>query len=475
MLFNSIDFAVFLPIVFAVYWMIGTERRQWQNAFLLLASYVFYGWWDYRFLILIFLSSLVDFLVGQKIVNHKGKGRKYWLWLSIAVNLGLLGFFKYFNFFIEEFISGFRWMGMEHSWETMHIILPVGISFYTFQTLSYTIDIYRGKLEASKDPISFFAYVSFFPQLVAGPIERAKRLLPQFQEKRRFNYELARDGTLQIIWGLFKKIVIADTCAIHANYIFEHHQEVNSSTLLLGIIYFLIQVYCDFSGYSDMAIGLGKLFGFRLMKNFDFPLFSRDIPEFWRKWHISLTSWFVDYVYIPLGGSRYGLWKKIRNVLIIFLVSGFWHGANWTFILWGLFCGLAFIPYLVTGNNRNYVGTTIAQGKLFPSFKELSGMILVNVYICLSMVFFRSSDIQQAYEYFIGLFSMNFHPFDLGRLNYFPLIILLFVWEWFVRKKDHGLQIEALPHIMRWSIYAGVIWMILYYFGNEEAYIYFQF
>ncbi len=359
-------------------------------------------------------------------------------------------------------------------YHSLKIILPVGISFYTFQTLSYTIDVYQRKMSATKDPISFFAYVSFFPQLVAGPIERAKNLLPQFLNKREFNYDLARDGVRQIVWGLFKKLVIADNCAFYANGIFGHYTEVNSSTLLLGILYYLFQVYCDFSAYSDIAIGLGKLFGFRLMRNFDYPFFSRDIPEFWRKWHISLTSWFVDYVYIPLGGSRKGLSKKIRNVFVIFVVSGFWHGANWTFVLWGFVCALGFVPYLLLDKNKRYE-TVVAEGKILPSIKEFFQMSGVTLFIMLSMILFRSENIYDAYGYAKGLFSCSFHPFDLGRLDYLPYILVLLVWEWFFRTKEHGLHVDHLPQFLRWLIYFGTVWSVLYYFGQEQEYIYFQF
>ncbi len=475
MLFNSIEFAIFLPIVFGLYWVLGKERIKAQNAFILLASYLFYGWWDYRFLILIFISSFVDYLIGIRLYQTENqKKRKNLLWLSLGVNLGLLGFFKYFNFFVDSFIQAFTLFGKNLTYDSLSIILPVGISFYTFQTLSYTIDVYLNKMKPTKDPISFFAYVSFFPQLVAGPIERAKNLLPQFERQRTFDYALARDGMLQIVWGLFKKVVIADNCAIYVNKIFEHYGEVNSSTLLLGLIYFLFQVYCDFSGYSDMAIGLGKLFGFKLMKNFDYPFFSRTIPEFWKKWHISLTSWFVDYVYIPLGGSRKGLAKKIRNVFIIFIVSGFWHGANWTFIAWGFFCALAFLPSLLRKKEKQY-SQIVAEGKTFPSLKEFFQMLGIFSFIMLSMILFRSPDIQTAWNYTQGLFSFNFHPFDLGRMDYFYFIVILLIWEWLSRSKEHSLQIDHLKQPVRWVIYFATTWSILYYFGQEQEYIYFQF
>ncbi len=326
MLFNSIDFAIFLPIVFILYWFVTNKNLRLQNALIVVSSYVFYGWWDWRFLSLIFFSTIVDYTIGIQLKKEeRQKRRKYLLWTSILINLGFLGFFKYYNFFLDNFISAFSFFGSEISASSLNIILPVGISFYTFQTLSYTIDVYRRKLEPTKDFIAFSAFVSFFPQLVAGPIERATHLLPQFYTKRTFDYTLAVNGMRQILWGLFKKIVIADNCAEYANMIFNNSADYSGSTLVLGALFFTFQIYCDFSGYSDIAIGTSRLFGFDLMRNFNFPYFSRDIAEFWRRWHISLSTWFRDYVYIPLGGSRGGLWMKIRNTFIIFIVSGFWH------------------------------------------------------------------------------------------------------------------------------------------------------
>ena len=329
MLFNSLDFAIFLPIVFILYWFIANENLKLQNFLIVVASYVFYGWWNWKFLSLIIFSTIVDYTIGQKLKTQENLFlRRALLWASILINLGLLGFFKYYNFFIDNFISAFSFFGMELRAHSLNIILPVGISFYTFQTLSYTIDIYKKKLDPAKSFIAFSAFVSFFPQLVAGPIERATNLLPQFYNKRTFDYSKATDGMRQILWGLFKKIVIADNCAEYANLIFNNSTEYSGSTLALGAIFFTFQIYGDFSGYSDIAIGTSRLFGFNLMRNFAFPYFSRDIGEFWRRWHISLSTWFRDYLYIPLGGSRGRTLVKIRNIFIIFILSGFWHGAN---------------------------------------------------------------------------------------------------------------------------------------------------
>ncbi len=332
MLFNSIDFAIFLPIVFILYWSINDLK--YQNLLIVLASYVFYAWWDWRFLILIVFSTIVDYSVGRKLKNAENQiKRKILLWTSISINLGFLCYFKYYNFFLDNFISAFTLLGVRLESSSLNIILPVGISFYTFQTLSYTIDVDKRKLDPTKDFVAFSAFVCFFPQLVAGPIERATNLLPQFFQRRSFNYSNSVDGLRQLLWGLFKKMVIADSCAEYVNIIYGAEDLYPGSSLLLGSALFSVQIYCDFSGYSDIAIGSARLLGFDLMKNFAFPYFSRDIPEFWRRWHISLSTWFRDYVYIPLGGSRVGQFKQFRNIFVIFLLSGLWHGANWTFVI----------------------------------------------------------------------------------------------------------------------------------------------
>lgn len=475
MSFNSFDFAIFLPTVFVIYWFLGNRRLRAQNILLVAASYFFYGTWDWRFLFLIFISSLADFVIGGFLQKpNKDAHRKKLLWLSLSLNLGLLGFFKYFNFFIDSFAYTFSFLGVTFDEARLNILLPVGISFYTFQTLSYTIDIYRRKIKACNDPFAFFAYVSFFPQLVAGPIERAKNLLPQFTDKRVFNYSKAADGVRQILWGLFKKIVIADNCSLIVNSIFFNYQYEDSLTLCLGVFLFLFQVYCDFSGYSDIAIGLGRLFGFNLMKNFDFPFFSRDLPEFWKKWHISLTSWFVDYIYIPLGGSRNGLYAKVRNVIIIFLVSGFWHGANWTFIFWGALCGLTQIPYLLLGYNGRYL-TYVAKGRYFPNFKELLQMLGVITFMSFSMIFFRSPNISVAWSYLIRILKFDFSLSVLDDYQFVLLIMGLLIWEWMFRGREHGLEISHLTTKVRWCLYFIFIWLILYNFGSNQKYIYFQF
>jgi D-alanyl-lipoteichoic acid acyltransferase DltB (MBOAT superfamily) len=402
MYFNSLEFFIFLPIVFILYWFVTKRNLNYQNLLVVSASYVFYGWWDWRFLSLIIFSSFVDYSIGLLLKKEiKLSKRKLLLWVSICVNLGFLGFFKYYNFFIESFVDSFAFFGKQVQVNTLSIILPVGISFYTFQTLSYTIDVYYKRLEPTKNIISFFAFVSFFPQLVAGPIERATNLLPQFYKKRTFNYTEAIDGLRQALWGLFKKVVIADNCAKYANIIFNHSDDYSGSTLFLGAFFFAFQIYGDFSGYSDIAIGISRLFGFNLKRNFAFPYFSRDIAEFWRRWHISLSTWFRDYLYIPLGGSRGGTLMKIKNTFIIFLVSGFWHGANWTFVIWGFLNALYFLPLMLA--NKNRVNTDIvAQGKFLPNFRELSQMTITFLITLIAWVFFRANTVEHAFTFIQG-------------------------------------------------------------------------
>ena len=481
MLFNSIQFAIFLPIVFAIYWSAFRQKLRWQNAFIVLVSYLFYGWWDWRFLSLIIFSSCVDFFIGQKMETaFAEKSRKQLLWLSLGINLGLLGIFKYYDFFISEFITAFAKMGVNLHVSTLRIILPVGISFYTFQTLSYTIDVYRKKLPAVRDWTVFFAYVSFFPQLVAGPIERATQLIPQFSRKRAFDYPQAKDGMRQILWGLFKKVVIADNCALIVDHVFENYTSYGTSVLALGAVLFAIQIYCDFSGYSDIAIGTARLFGFNLMRNFSYPYFARDIAEFWRKWHISLSTWFRDYLYIPLGGSRVASkGKLIRNIFIIFLVSGFWHGANWTFIAWGGLHALYFLPIILLKKNRKHLDT-VAANRLLPTAKELIQMLITFGLVCLAWVFFRAENLTHAFDYLQQLFTnINFQP-RLFRKNIFLLIgiLIMLTVEWFQREKQHGFHFDEsrLSKPIRGSIYMMTTLAILL-FSTKEAtnFIYFQF
>jgi len=399
MLFNSLEFLLFLPTVFVLYWFVFKNQLRAQNILLLVASYVFYGWWDWRFLSLIIASTFLDYFVALALQkNDSSLKRKYLLGLSLLGNLGMLGFFKYYNFFVESWVEAWANLGITMEVSTLKIILPVGISFYTFQTLSYTIDVYRKEMQPTKNFIDFAAFVTFFPQLVAGPIERASHLLPQFYKKRLFSYDLAVSGIHLILWGLFKKVVIADSCAIYVNEIFGNYDKLDSLTLLLGSVYFAFQIYGDFSGYSDMAIGFARLFGFNLMLNFNYPYFSRDIAEFWRRWHISLSTWFRDYIYIPLGGSQVGLWFQVRNTFIIFLVSGFWHGANWTFLVWGFLNALYFLPLLLRGKNRKHIGA-LQLGWNFISVKTFFSILSTFLLTCLAWIFFRSASVTEAFAY----------------------------------------------------------------------------
>jgi len=477
MLFNSIEFLCFLPVCFILYWFVFKESIQLQNLFVLIASYFFYGWWDYRFLGLILFSTLVDYGVGLQLSKTtKGTPRKWLLGLSLTVNLGLLGFFKYYNFFIDSWVTAWGQLGVEMHQSTLYIILPVGISFYTFQTLSYTIDVYRNQLKPTSNIINFAAYVAFFPQLVAGPIERAKQLLPQFSRKRIFNEEQAISGLHLILWGLFKKVVIADSCATYVNAIFDNYQEHNSLTLLLGAVYFAFQIYGDFSGYSDIAIGTARLFGFDLMRNFKYPYFSRDIAEFWRRWHISLSTWFRDYLYIPLGGSRGSRGQQLRNVFIIFLVSGFWHGANWTFIVWGALHAIFFIPLLLLNSNRKYLGE-VAPYHHLPSIKEGLAMTITFFMTTIAWIFFRADTVGDATNYIVRLFSEGgFKPTYLSIERYSVEILLLIgvflLFEWFHRTKEH-------PFGGRWNFikltFVILMLLTLGVYSDHQQFIYFQF
>jgi D-alanyl-lipoteichoic acid acyltransferase DltB (MBOAT superfamily) len=482
MLFNSLDFAVFLPIVFVLYWFVTKHNLKLQNALIVAASYVFYGWWDWKFLSLIIFSTFLDYSIGRRLKNEENQTtRKVLLWTSIIVNLGFLGFFKYYNFFLDNFIAAFSFFGQEIQANSLNIILPVGISFYTFQTLSYTIDVYKKKLEPTEDLVAFSAFVCFFPQLVAGPIERATNLLPQFYKKRTFEYDKAVDGMRQILWGLFKKVVIADNCAEYANLIFNNYQDYNGSTLLLGAIFFTFQIYGDFSGYSDIAIGTSRLFGFNLMKNFATPYFSRDIAEFWRRWHISLSTWFRDYLYIPLGGSRGGTWMKVRNTFIIFLVSGFWHGANWTFIVWGGLNALYFLPLLLLKRNRANLGV-VAEGRILPSIKELFQIGSTFLLTVLAWVFFRAIDLVQALEMLSkiisrDIFSIPNLPNKIWVLYLLIGILIQLCFEWLNKENNHALcVVKTLNVHTRKMIYVSLIFLIIS--STKEAsskFIYFQF
>ncbi|GAB5555914.1 MAG: MBOAT family protein [Schleiferiaceae bacterium] len=485
MLFNSLDFAVFLPIVFALYWFVTQKNLKLQNALIVLASYVFYGWWDWKFLSLIFVSTLVDYSIGLRIKKtENSKKRKYLLWTSLAVNLGFLGFFKYYNFFVESFVDAFSLMGMKFDIHTLNIILPVGISFYTFQTLSYTLDVYKKKLEPTSDFISFMAFVSFFPQLVAGPIERASNLLPQFYRHRKFELSQAVDGMRQILWGLFKKVVIADNCAEFVNEIFNHSDDYSGSTLALGAVFFAFQVYGDFSGYSDIAIGTSRLFGFNLKQNFATPYFSRNIMEFWKRWHISLTTWLTDYIFTPLALNfrHMGNWGIVLAIFITFFLSGLWHGANWTFIVWGLLHGLYFLVTIYFTKGKAPKGVVAKKTKL-PSSKELFSMLLTFALVCFSYIFFRAESMNHAFSMVGEIFSLS--VFSLpeilinGTLNgiWVILLLLFIVVEWLGRKEKYSLLslLVGKPLWTRWILYYTLVFIIIQFSGPKQDFIYFQF
>ena len=475
MLFNSIEFLIFFATVFIFYWFVFSKNLKFQNSLILISSYFFYGWWDYRFLSLIFLSTIVDYIIGLKIPKQKSKKKQNLLLLSsVFFNLGALGFFKYHNFFLESFIDLFKSVGYEmNSVWTLNLILPIGISFYTFQTMSYTIDIYKKKLKPTKDFISFASFVSFFPQLVAGPIERATNLLPQILNTREFKYKQGVQGLRLILWGMFKKVVIADSLAPLVDIIFSNYQDFGGGTLLLGAIYFSFQIYCDFSGYSDIAIGVSKLFGFELMSNFKFPYFSRNIGEFWRRWHISLSSWFRDYLYIPIGGSKEGKWKSIRNISIIFLISGLWHGANWTFVIWGLFHSILFLPSFIFNRNRKYIGQVIAKNKIIPTFKEFIQMGTTFLLVTIGWIFFRSETIIDSLMYL----NQMFLDFDIPKnLRSGIIYIIPLLFADFIYRKNEREVLNKGNKFFRQIVYIIIILVTISFFvDSTKSFIYFQF
>ncbi len=484
MLFDSLEFTIFLPIVFALYWLAARWGVKLQNFIVVVSSYVFYAWWDYRLLSLIIFSTLLDYFIGNQIglCNLKSK-RKWLLGISLFANLGLLGFFKYYNFFIDSFSAAFSFLGYPIADHSLYIILPIGISFYTFQTMSYTIDVYKRKLVPTDDILAFMSFVGFFPQLVAGPIEKARDLLPQFYKKReKLDYAQAVDGLRQSLFGLFKKVVIADNCAPHVNAIFENTETLSGSTLLLGVTLFSFQIYGDFSGYSDIAIGISRLFGIKLTRNFVFPYFSRDMAEYWRSWHISISKWFRDYVYIPLGGSRGGKWRMVRNTFIVFMLSGIWHGANWTFVVWAFFNFLLFIPLVLANKNRDYVGV-IAQGRYLPTIKESFQMLNTFLIRLPATVFFRATTFKQGFAYISGIFSLslftipqNYGVWGTTRIS--VLILIMLIIEWFGRSGEHALSnLNArMNKPLRWIFYSVIIFIIGLYMSPEEVqFIYYQF
>ena len=481
MLFNSFEFMLFLPIVFLLYWFVFKPRRL-QNLFLVVASYVFYGWWDWRFLCLIALTSFSSYVSGILIQRHEGQRHIQRLVSAsnIILNLVILAVFKYYNFFMDNLAFLFSSVGYRLDWFSLDIILPVGISFYTFQALSYTIDVYRGQIRPTHDIVEFFAYISFFPQLVAGPIERATNLLPQFQRERQFDYAKAVDGMRQILWGLFKKLVIADNCASAVNAFWTEYNDLSGLSLLAIGILFTFQIYSDFSGYSDIAIGCARLFGISLKQNFNFPYFSRSIPEFWRRWHISLMTWFRDYIYFPLGGSRCARWKVIRNTLIVFFVSGLWHGANWTFICWGLYHACLIAIYILLGINTKSKDV-VAQGRLLPSVREFCQLAITFFLAVVGWIIFRSENMPQAYEFLNRMFTTMFDQglYIAHGKRYLIWGFLMLLFEWLQRDKQHALQLSHQGLFRyapaRFALYAVLVYIMFLYAGTVQTFIYFQF
>jgi len=476
LLFNSLEFLIFLPTVFGLYWAISARHPRLRNLLLLLASYVFYGWWDWRFLGLIALSTLVDYCVGRALaVSATQARRKLLLLVSVVTNLGLLGFFKYWGFFVDTWLAAWASAGIELHPATLQIILPVGISFYTFQTLSYTIDVYRQKIKPTRDLIAFAAFVAFFPQLVAGPIERAANLLPHFDRARRFSASEAAEGLRQILWGLFKKIVVADQLAPHVDSIYSGYATMPATMLWLGTAMFAFQVYCDFSGYSDIAIGTARLFGINLMTNFRYPFFSRNIEEFWRRWHISLSTWFRDYVYIPLGGSRDGHMRTARIIVITFVASGFWHGANWTYITWGALHAMLILPFMVSRGHRRYLDDP-AEGRALPSPGEFMAMLTTFSAFCLSLIFFRAENLSHALAYLGRALTAELYAgFDLKLLPACGLMVLLLCVEWPFRSKPFPLSAPDWPAAIKWTVYFVVFYWTLIASRRAVEFIYFQF
>lgn len=481
MLFNSIEYLLFLPIVFAIYWLLRNHLKL-QNLFVVLASYVFYGWWDWRFLILIAFTSLCSYASGLLIHRtpytiHRTLSPKFWMIANVVLNLGILAVFKYYDFFVTEFITTFFAESLQpsllHSF-TLKIILPVGISFYTFQALSYSIDVYRGNIKPTKDIIAFFVFISFFSQLVAGPIERATNLLPQFLQNRKFSYDQAVDGMRQILWGLFKKIVVADNCALYVDQVWSTYDTQSGSTLLLAAILFTFQIYGDFSGYSDIAIGTAKLFGIKLMRNFNNPYFSRDIAEFWRRWHISLTSWFRDYVYIPMGGNRRGLSRTIFNTLLVFLICGLWHGANWTYLVWGLYNVLLFLPLILLGKSKRYKDVPLV-------WKQLPQMLLTFVLVTIGWIIFRAPSLTEAWDVVCNICSGTLcsapYILPMQEMLFMAIGVLVMIGvEWLQRNEAHGLVLNRMTsRVLRYIIYIMLITMILWKGDSGDAFIYFQF
>ena len=487
MTFTTLTFLIFLALFFPLYW--GLRQRRAQNVLIVLASYVFYGWWDWRFCGLMLAASLLDYAVGLGLEKTDVlRRRKLLLALGLTANLGLLAYFKYFNFFAESLQAAAASVGWTMDLPTLKVVLPVGISFYTFQTMSYSIDIYRRQLRATPHLVEYLAYVSFFPQLVAGPIERATHLLPQFFRARVFNPAQAVDGCRQMLWGFFKKMVVADNLAPVVDAVFLKPADCTGGELAVATVLFAVQIYCDFSAYSDIAIGLAKLFGFELMRNFANPYFSQSLGEFWRRWHISLTTWFKDYVYLPLGGSRVSKPRRVCNVLVTFLLSGLWHGASWNFVAWGAINGLAVLPETLSSNRATRGVSEVAGGEsILPSPKTAGRMLLTFALVCLGWIFFRAHSLSDAclivQRIFRDVFYLEGYFLGLTRLQERPagtfvlwMIVLVALVEWLQRREPHALTVHRWPQALRWAAYLALATaIVLAGTYSTGLFIYFQF
>ena len=478
MLFNSFEFLLFLPVVFTLYWL-NRRKLLVQNSILVLASYFFYGWWSFSFLGLLFVSTVLDYTYGFLVAGSSKVRAKFFLGLSVVNNLGILGIFKYYNFFVSEISIGLELLNIRYDPLFLNFALPIGISFYTFHGMSYVFDIYRGAQRPVRSFLDYALFVSFFPLLVAGPIERAHHLLPQIQLLRRFNYSQAVGGLRLILWGLFKKVVVADSLAVIVDSMFSQPDDFNGFALIIGSVAFSFQIYGDFSGYSDIAMGVAKLFGFELLSNFKFPYFSRNIAEFWRRWHISLSSWFKDYLYVPLGGSRGSRLLTVKNTFIIFLVSGFWHGASWTFVFWGLIHSFAFLPILILNKNRVYVSEIVAANNNLPSFSEFVKMLSTFLIVTFAWVFFRAETVELALKFLLRIITdiyinpMQFLELPEG-MSAFIYIFPLILGDWYLRRDERDLRIfksSALRHLTYWIL----VILIFISFAEESSFIYFQF
>lgn len=488
MVFNSFEFALFLPIIFLLYWLVFQNSFKSQNTLLLLSSIVFYLATDWKFIFLLATSGIINFYLAKLIASkQEGRIKKAIFYSGIAFNVGILLYFKYFNFFVQSFIELFDFVFSKNvGFSPLHILLPLGISFFTFQLIGYLIDVNNGEVKPTNDLLSYFTYLFYFPKILSGPIERIQNFLPQIQKKREFNYTTTIDGFRQFLWGLFKKVVIADNLTVLVDSTFNNYQSLPGSVLFIGAIVYLISLYADFSGFIDMACGVSKLFNIKITNNFAYPFFSTNIADFWRKWHISLTTWMMDYVFIPLNFllRKYKKFGLIISIVATFLLVGLWHGANWTFIVFGLLHGLYFIPLIIKGSmyKRNFVSTN----KILPSFKEFAGMFQLFLLVAVTTVFFRSENISEAFSYFGNIFTTSF--FTIPYSSYFagagqPLYILLilivffFVLEWFGRQGEYALDNLVIKwnRPVRWSFYYLLIMIIAVFSGTQKQFIYFQF